>query len=236
MTQEIFREDAYAKNCEATVTAVGEAGIELDRTVFYPTGGGQPGDSGVLRLSGGREIPIGEARMDRERGCILHVPIKGADLPSIGETVEAEIDWQRRHRLMRMHTTMHLLCSIIPEGVTGGSVGVEKSRLDFNLPDRIPDKEELTAKLNELVAGDHPISMRWISDAELAAQPELVRTMSVKPPTGAGRVRLIEIADVDLQPCGGTHVARTSEIGRVRIGKIENKGKQNRRINILLED
>ena len=128
------------------------------------------------------------------------------------------------------------MCSIIPEGVTGGSVGTEKSRLDFNLPDRIPDKEELTAKLNELVAGDHPISMRWISDDELAAQPELVRTMSVKPPTGAGRVRLIEIAGVDLQPCGGTHVARTSEIGRVRIGKIENKGKQNRRINILLED
>jgi len=236
LTQEIFRDDAYARSCEATVTAVGEQGIELDRTVFYPTGGGQPGDRGVLRLSDGREVPLLETRMNRESGSVLHVPAEGSGLPAVGESVVAEIDWERRHRLMRMHTTMHLLCSIIPEGVTGGSVGEEKSRLDFNLPDRIPDKEELTAKLNDLVAGDHAVGMRWITDEELAAQPELVRTMSVKPPTGAGRVRLVEIEGVDLQPCGGTHVARTAEIGRVRIGKIENKGKQNRRINILLED
>lgn len=236
MTQEIFREDAYAKSCEATVTGVDERGIQLDRTVFYPTGGGQPGDRGVLRLSGGGEIPVREARMDRETGSLLHVPGEGGTLPAVGDTVVAEIDWDRRHRLMRMHTAMHLLCSIVPEGVTGGSVGEEKSRLDFDLPDRVLDKDDLTARLNDLVAGDHKIAMRWITDAELAAQPELVRTMSVKPPTGAGRVRLIEIEGVDLQPCGGTHVARTSEIGRLRIGKIENKGKHNRRVNILFED
>lgn len=236
MTEEIFRDDAYARSCEATVTAVDDRGIQLDRTVFYATGGGQPGDSGLLRTSDGGTVAIVETRRDRETGDHLHVPADGAPRPAVGARVVAEIDWARRHRLMRMHTSMHLLCSIIPEGVTGGSVGEAKSRLDFDLPDPNLDKEAIEAALNRMVAEDHPVATRWITDEELAAQPDLVRTMSVKPPTGSGRVRLVSIEGVDLQPCGGTHVARTGEIGTVRIGKIENKGKHNRRINILLED
>lgn len=236
MVEEIFRQDAYATTCEATVTAVDERGIQLDRTVFYATGGGQPGDVGVLRLVDGQAIPIADTRRDRETGEHLHIPADGADLPSVGVPVVAEIDWLRRHRLMRMHTTMHLLCALIPQGVTGGAVGADKSRLDFDLPDVVLDKGQLTEDLNRLIAGDHPVTMRWITDDELTVQPDLVRTMSVKPPSGSGRVRLVAIGDVDLQPCGGTHVARTGEIGRAVIGKIENKGKHNRRIHLLLED
>ncbi len=218
------------------MTSVDEGGIQLDRTVFYPMGGGQPGDAGVLRLSDGREVLIRDTRWDRDTGAHLHIPTEGADLPTVGDTVIAEIDWPRRHRLMRMHTAMHLLCSLIPEGVTGGAVGAEKSRLDFNLPGQTLDKEWLEENLNRLVSEDHVVSESWITDEELAAQPELVRTMSVKPPTGAGRVRLVQVAGVDLQPCGGTHVRSTSEIGRLRIAKIENKGKHNRRVNLVLEE
>ncbi len=236
MTEELFREDSYAKTCEATVTAVDERGIVLDRTVFYATGGGQPGDVGIIRFGDGGEVAIIDTRTDRATGDHLHVPGEGAHLPQVGDAVVAEIDWNRRFRFMRMHTTMHLLCSLVPEGVTGGSVGEAKSRLDFDLPDRTLDKEALSEGLNRLVAEDHAIGFRWITDDEMAAQPELVRTMSVKPPSGVGRVRLVSIGDVDLQPCGGTHVARTVEIGRVRIGKIENKGKHNRRVNILLDE
>lgn len=236
MTEEIFRQDAYAKTCEATVTAVDERGIQLDRTVFYATGGGQPGDSGMLRLADGRAVPIVDTRRDRDTGEHLHIPAEGVVLPDVGTPLVAEIDWKRRHRLMRMHTAMHLLCALIPQGVTGGAVGEDKSRLDFDLPDAVLDKDRLTDDLNRLIAGDQAVTMRWITDAELAAQPDLVRTMSVKPPSGTGRVRLIAIGDVDLQPCGGTHVARTGEIGRVAIGKIENKGKHNRRIHLLLEE
>ena len=236
MTEEIFRKDAYAKTCAATVTAIDGRGIQLDRTVFYATGGGQPGDAGTLRLGDGRSVAIVEARRDRESGDHLHVPAEGAPRPEVGAAVTAEIDWPRRHRLMRMHTAMHLLCALIPQGVTGGAVGEDKSRLDFDLPDTVLDKEQLTTALNRLIAEDHAVETRWITDAELAAKPDLVRTMSVKPPTGGGRVRLVEIQGVDLQPCGGTHVARTGEIGRVSIGKIENKGKHNRRIILLLED
>lgn len=236
MTEEIFRQDAYAKTCEATITAADERGIQLDRTVFYATGGGQPGDSGMLRLADGRAVPIVDTRRDRDTGEHLHIPAEGAALPDVGTPLVAEIDWKRRHRLMRMHTAMHLLCALIPQGVTGGAVGEDKSRLDFDLPDAVLDKDRLTDDLNRLIAGDQAVSMRWITDAELAAQPDLVRTMSVKPPSGTGRVRLIAIGDVDLQPCGGTHVAQTGEIGRVVIGKIENKGKHNRRIHLLLEE
>jgi misacylated tRNA(Ala) deacylase len=236
MTEMLFRDDAYAKSCPATVTAVDERGIQLDRTVFYATGGGQPGDTGLLRTGEGIEIPIVDTRTDRETGDHLHIVPETAPPLDVGCAVTAEIDWDRRFRLMRMHTSMHLLCAIVPEGITGGSVGELKSRLDFNLPDGGLDKAHLTDELNRLIAEDHEIGTSWISDDELAAQPELVRTMSVKPPTGAGRVRLIRIGDVDLQPCGGTHVARTSEIGAVRIGKIENKGKHNRRVNILLDE
>ncbi|MDX9861757.1 MAG: alanyl-tRNA editing protein [Rhodospirillales bacterium] len=236
MTEEIFRNDAYARSCTATVTASDDRGIQLDRTVFYATGGGQPGDVGVLRLGDGRTVVVAETRRDRESGEHLHVPADNAPRLEVGTVVTAEIDWPRRHRLMRMHTAMHLLCSLIPQGVTGGAVGEDKSRLDFDLPDTLLDKEHLTAALNRLVEEDRTIETRWITDAELAAQPELVRTMSVKPPSGGGRVRLVAIEGVDLQPCGGTHVARTGEIGRVSIGKIENKGKHNRRITLFLED
>ncbi len=232
----IFRDDAYQKSCEATVTAVDGAGIRLDRTVFYPTGGGQPGDSGTLRLEDGSTLRIVEARKGADHEDVVHVPEEGANLPAPGAKVTAEIDWERRHRMMRIHSCMHVLCSIIAGDVTGGQVGDGKGRLDFNLPDTQLDKEAITAALNRIIAEDHPLTSRWITEDELATTPELVRTMSVKPPTGAGRVRLMEIEGVDLQPCGGTHVRRTGEIGPVKVGKIENKGRQNRRINIAFAD
>jgi misacylated tRNA(Ala) deacylase len=231
----IFRDDAYCRSCQATVLAAGPGGIRLDRTVFYPTGGGQPGDTGVLRWAGG-QARIVDARKGEGQVDVVHVPAESADLPAPGVQVEAEIDWERRHRLMRMHTCMHLLCALVTGDVTGGAVGDGKGRLDFNLPDTSLDKERISAELNRLIAEDHEVRPRWITDEELAASPQLVRTMSVKPPMGAGKVRLLEIADVDLQPCGGTHVRRTGEIGPVRIGKIENKGRQNRRVNILFAD
>jgi misacylated tRNA(Ala) deacylase len=231
----IFRDDAYCRSCEATVLAAGPDGIQLDRTVFYPTGGGQPGDVGLLRWAGG-QTRIVDARKGAGQDEVVHVPAEGADLPEPGVQVEVEIDWERRHRLMRMHTCMHLLCAVVTGDVTGGAVGDGKGRLDFNLPDTSLDKERITAELNRLIAEDHEVRPRWITDEELAANPQLVRTMSVQPPMGAGKVRLLEIAEVDLQPCGGTHVRRTGEIGPVRIGKIENKGRQNRRVNILFAE
>ncbi len=236
MTEEIFRDDAYAKTCEATVTGLGEFGIELDRTVFYPAGGGQPGDTGVLGTSAGVEVVIAEAIHEKGTGIHLHVPADGAPSLSVGDKVTAELDWDRRYAHMRMHSALHLLCSLIEGGVTGGSIGAEKSRLDFDLPDTALDKEQITAGLNRLIDEDHAMSARWITDEELAANPDLVRTMSVRPPTGSGRVRLMEIPGVDLQPCGGTHVGRTGEIGRLRVGKIENKGRHNRRVNIHFDE
>jgi len=237
MTEEIFRDDAYVRTCEARVVSVDDDGIEFDRTVFYATGGGQPGDVGVMRLQGGQDARIVDTRKSRESGRHFHVLEEGAALPAVGDTVSLEIDWANRHKLMRMHTALHLLCSIVEGGVTGGQIGVAKSRLDFDLQDTALDKEAISAELNRLVEEDRPLSSTWITDEEMAAKPEMVRTMSVKPPSGAGKVRLMEIEGVDLQPCGGTHVARTGEIGPLRVGKIENKGKHNRRINIhLVED
>ncbi|HVJ35926.1 MAG TPA: alanyl-tRNA editing protein [Terriglobia bacterium] len=232
----LFRDDAYLQECTATVTAADETGIRLDRTVFYPMGGGQPGDIGQLVLADGGVIEIVDALKGETINEVRHIPAPGSELPAVGATVVARIDWPRRHRLMRMHTCLHLLCALIKGDVTGGQVGDGKGRLDFNLPDLALDKEQLTADLNKLIAGDHPVQARWISDAEMAAKPELVRTMSVKPPSGQGKVRLLDIVGVDLQPCGGTHVARTGEIGRAEISKIENKGKMNRRVNITLLD
>ena len=232
----IFRDDAYATRCEAQVVSVGDEGIRLDRTVFYPEGGGQPGDRGSLRLPDGSEIVIIDCRKGHDHEDVLHLPDENSPRPAVGTTVSAEIDWPRRHRLMRMHTCMHLLCALIEGDVTGGQVGEAKSRLDFNLPNTQLDKAQIEAELNRLIAADHPTSQRWISDRELAENSELVRTMSVKPPSGSGRVRLMEIAGVDLQPCGGTHVRRTGEIGPMRIGKIENKGRQNRRVNLHFAD
>ena len=236
MSEEIFRQDAYAKSCEATVTQVDERGIQLDRTVFYPAGGGQPGDSGVLRRADGTEVAIDDTFKSTNSGNPVHVPGEGGAGLAVGDTVTAEIDWDRRFAHMRMHTALHLLCAVVDGGVTGGSIGAEKSRLDFDLPDTQLDKEQITRDLNRLVDEDHPVGDRWITDDELEADSDLVRTMSVKPPTGAGRVRLLDIPGVDLQPCGGTHVGRTGEIGRLRVGKIENKGRHNRRINIHLDE
>src|SRR5579863_896398 len=233
MTELLFRDDAYTRSCSARVVAFDERGIRLDRTVFYPTGGGQPGDSGVLRLADGATVAIVDA-VKGDGDEVIHVPAPGAALPELGAEVTAEINWERRHRLMRMHTCLHLLCAVVPGAVTGGAVGDGRGRLDFDVPGASLDKEAVAAALNRLIAEGHPVAPRWIDDNELNARPELVRTMSVKPPTGSGRVRLLEIDGVDLQPCGGTHVRNTAEIGRVDITKIENKGRQNRRINLAL--
>ena len=231
MTELIFREDGYARSCTARIAAADERGIRLDRTVFYPTGGGQPGDTGVLRLPSGAAIAIVDA-IKGEGDEVIHVPAPGIAVPPPGTEVTAEIDWERRHRLMRMHTCLHLLCAVVPGAVTGGQVSDGRGRLDFDVPGSALDKEAIAARLNELIAAGHEVTPRWITDGELGARPELVRTMSVKPPMGAGRVRLMEVAGIDLQPCGGTHVRNTAEIGPVILGKIENKGRQNRRINI----
>jgi misacylated tRNA(Ala) deacylase len=235
MTERLFLDDPTLAATSATVVASGADGIVLDRTVFYARGGGQPGDTGVLRWAGG-ETPITEA-VKGEGQAILHVPAPDAALPPVGAVVEAAIDWQRRHAHMRMHTAMHLLCSLIKgAAVTGGSVGAEKSRLDFDLPNP-PAKEAVEAELNALIAADHPVRIEWVDEAVLDHDPGLVRTMSVQPPRGAGRLRLMRIGSgetvIDLQPCGGTHVSRTGEIGPIRVQKIENKGKQNRRIIIV---
>jgi misacylated tRNA(Ala) deacylase len=238
MTQRIYEDDSQARGMQARVMASAPEGVSLDRTVFYARGGGQPGDVGVLRWDGG-EMAVAET-IKGEGATILHVPAAGAMLPPVGATVDAEIDWTRRHRLMRMHTAMHLLCSLIKgAAVTGGSVGADKSRLDFDLPNP-PAKEEVEAGLNALVEADHPVRLEWVDESVLDENPGLVRTMSVQPPRGMGRLRLVRIGEgetpVDLQPCGGTHVARTSEIGRIAVLKIENKGKQNRRIIIAPVD
>jgi misacylated tRNA(Ala) deacylase len=240
MTELVFRDDAYARSCAARVVAVDERGLRLDRTVFYPTGGGQPGDTGMLRLVSGAAIAIVDTVKGDGPDEVIHVPAPGAALPELGTELTAELDWERRHRLMRMHTCLHLLCAVVPGAVTGGQVSDGRGRLDFDVPGASLDKEAIAERLNQLIAAGHPVTPRWITDEELAARPELVRTMSVKPPSGAGRVRLMEIAaadgQIDLQPCGGTHIRNTAEIGPVVIGKIENKGRQNRRINIAFAE
>jgi misacylated tRNA(Ala) deacylase len=232
MTRELFREDSYLKTCRATVLAGGPEGVVLDATVFYPTGGGQPGDSGALVLGDGTRLAVIDTR--KSEAGILHVLAPDAVPPAIGAAVEAEIDWDRRHKHMRMHTCLHLLCAAIPAGVTGGQIGAERSRLDFDPGEVVFDKAKIEADLNRLIAEDHAVAPRWIDEAELDAKPELVRTMSVKPPRGSGKIRLLDVAGVDLQPCGGTHVARTGEIGRVVVEKIESKGKRNRRVVVAL--
>lgn len=233
--EELFREDSYLRDCPAKVVASSPDGIQLDRTIFYPMGGGQPGDTGRLRF-GDHSVEIIDTRKGAEPGKILHIPAEGGALPDVGIAVTAEIDWDRRHRLMRMHTCLHLLCSLIKGDVTGGQISDGKGRLDFNLtPETILDKVALTDALNVLISGNHDVVPRWIADEELAARPELVRTMSVKPPSGHGKVRLLDIAGVDLQPCGGTHVRNTSEIGLVEIVKIESKGKMNKRVNLAFK-
>jgi misacylated tRNA(Ala) deacylase len=235
-TECLFRDDSYLQRCEARVVAVTEqGGIVLDRTVFYATSGGQPGDSGTLTAADGVAVPIATAvYTDQAKSEIAHVPTPGAPALKVGDTVTAAIDWDKRHARMRMHTALHLLSAALPYAVTGGSVGESESRLDFDIPEAGLDKEAIAAKVNEMIAGDAAVSSRWISDQELAANPGLVKTMSVKPPMGTGRVRLIEIEGLDLQPCGGTHVRATGEIGKVAVTGIEKKGKQNRRVRLAL--
>ncbi len=233
MTEELFREDSYLKDCTATVTASAPGRIVLDRTVFYPTGGGQPGDTGVLALADGTEIEVLDTVKDDASG-VVHVVADDAAALAPGTPVTARIDWDRRYRHMRMHSLLHLVCAVVPCRITGAQVGAEKSRIDFDTGDATLDKAEIAEALNRLVAEDLTVSHRWITDEQLDASPDLVRTMSVQPPRGTGRVRLMEVAGADLQPCGGTHVARTGEIGTVDVSKIENKGKRNRRVNVVL--
>jgi misacylated tRNA(Ala) deacylase len=235
MTEELFRQDSYLQSCTARVVGIDAAGaILLDRTVFYPTGGGQPGDRGRLVRADGVTVVVADTRKGAAPGEIIHVPAADQPALAVGDEVKAELDWERRHRHMRMHTALHVLCAVVPYGVTGGQVGDQRSRLDFDIGDGALDKDQIHAKLNELIASGKPAAARWITDDELAAQPDLVRTMSVKPPSGAGKVRLIDIDGIDLQPCGGTHVASLQEIGPVVIEKIENKGKRNRRVVVAL--
>jgi misacylated tRNA(Ala) deacylase len=235
MTQRLYEGDAYLQRCDAVVAAADERGVVLDRTVFYPLGGGQPGDNGYLAWGDDQRIAVLDTRKG-DAGEIVHLVEPGRPLPPVGTTVRAVIDWPRRHRHMRMHTCLHLLCALVAAPVTGGSLTAEKGRLDFDLPESTVDRASLTAALNALIVADTATAIRWISEAELDAQPELVKTLSVAPPRGAGQVRLLEIPGVDLQPCGGTHVARTGEIGRVRVSKIEKKSRLNRRIAIEFVD
>ncbi len=219
----------YLRECASRVTKADARGIRVQRTVFYAQGGGQPGDTGVMIRADMGRIPIVDTRKDSETGEHLHIPDPRAPLPEAGENVTLRIDWERRYRLMRMHSCMHLLCAVINAPVTGGSIRDGSARLDFDLPEP-PDKAAIDQRLNELIKEDHSMEVRWITDAELEETPGLVRTMSVKPPKGGGRVRLVHFKGVDLQPCGGTHVATSAEIGEVRIKRIEKKGKLNRRI------
>lgn len=244
MTEPLFRTDPYKKTARARVVArTGEGGVIVDRSVFYPRGGGQPGDSGRLVWEGG-EIEIATAmKADPGQGIengIILVPADAAPLPPVGAEVEQRLDWERRHRHMRMHSALHLLSVVVPLPVTGGAIGAERGRLDFDMPEMLYDREFITARLGQLIAADHQVSESWISEAELEANPDLVKTFAVQPPRGQGKVRMVRIhtgdLSVDYQPCGGTHVARTSEIGVIKVAKIEKKGKQNRRVVLSFAD
>ena len=234
MTDYLFRDDPYLAEADATVTAAGPEGVELDRTVFYASSGGQPGDTGRI---GGLAVTA-TVHPDGDRARVLHL-VDGDGLAP-GDAVRTALDWDRRYRLMRMHSALHLLSVVLPYGVTGGQIGEDKGRLDFDMPDPPDDVAALEARLNAYVVADLPVTAEWITEAELAAQPEMVKTMKVKPPVGQGRVRLVRIGSgadtLDLQPCGGTHVRATGEIGPLRIGKIEKKGRENRRVNLHFAD
>jgi misacylated tRNA(Ala) deacylase len=235
MTRLLFREDAYLREAEAEVLGhTAEGGIVVDASIFYATGGGQPGDSGMIRWAGGRMAIATALRI--EGGLIALVPAEAVALPPVGAKILQQIDWARRYGHMRVHSALHLLSVVIPLPVTGGQIGADKGRLDFMMPEPPTDVAALNEALNRLIARDMAVTTRYISEAELAAQTELVKTMSVQPPKGQGAVRLVQIGEIDLQPCGGTHVVRSAEIGHVEIGRIENKGKQNRRVSLLLLD
>ena len=232
MTKALYKDDAYLKSCTAIVVSTDQNAIVVNQTIFYPLGGGQPGDTGVTHWKD-QTLKIVDTRRG-DGGNILHITEPDASLPEAGTQVIVTLDWDRRYAHMRMHTGLHLLGVVMPYAVTGGAIHANKSRLDFDLQDTV-DKDKITEKLNELVEADHPVLTRWITDDELDSQPELIRTMSVKPPRGVGKIRLLEIPNVDLQPCGGTHVSRTGEIGRLRVSKVEKKGRHNRRVHVVFD-
>ena len=231
----LFRDDFYLATAEGTVTVVREDGsIELDQTCFYATSGGQPGDTGFLERADGSKIALGISVHGEDKGIILHKPLEGQPLPEVGEKLTLHVDWPRRYRLMRMHTACHILSVVCPYPITGAAVGEDDSRIDFDMGETI-DKDEVTAKMMEIVAANHPVYLQWITDDELAANPDLVKSKNVRPPSGLGRVSLVCIGDnaaIDSQPCGGTHVSETQEVGQIHIAKIEKKGKENRRFRI----
>lgn len=234
MTTPLYRDDSYLKTCEAKIVEINEQGIACDQTVFYAHGGGQLGDTGKLIAPNGEHI-VTDTRKDKQSGVHWHQLASTTGM-KVGDSVELHLDWDRRYRLMRFHSCLHMMCVVIDAPVNGGSIQVDRARLDFDLQEPL-DKTDVTDRLMELVKKDAPMSTRWITNEELAAQPELVRTMSVKPPTNAeGTIRLVEFAHIDLQACGGTHVASTGEIGAMVVRKIENKGKQNRRITVVFSE
>lgn len=235
-TEALFRDEQYLKATDAVVVGINDrGGLILDRTIFYATSGGQPGDTGRMLREDGSHIAIATTVTGETKDDIIHVPAEGAALPDIGETLRLEIDWERRLRLMRMHTACHLLSVVCPFPITGAAVGEEESRVDLDVPDPSYTREMVTEKIMELVHGNHPIFTQWITDEELQAKPTLIKSKNVRPPIGTGRIRLVcigERSSVDSQPCGGTHVANTLEVGEIHISKIEKKGRENRRFRL----
>jgi misacylated tRNA(Ala) deacylase len=233
-TELLFREDAYLKSATARVVAVHERGIELDRTIFYPTGGGQAGDTGTLLRANGESIVIADTRKGEAVDQVLHLPAPGMPRPEPGEALTLAIDWPRRHALMRLHTALHVMSCVVVAPVTGGNISPDKARLDFDIDMGLLDAEKIERETNALIARAVETQTVWITDAELDARPELVKTMSVQPPRGAGRVRLLSIPGIDLQPCGGTHVANIAEIGGIRVLRVRSEGRRNKRVEIAL--
>jgi len=233
-TELLFRDDAYLKSASARVIAVHERGIELDRTIFYPQSGGQMGDSGALLRTSGERIAIADTRKGDTLDSIVHVPASGATSPQVGETLTLQIDWDRRHALMRLHTALHVMSCVVIAPVTGGNISPDKGRLDFDIDMSLLDGANIERETNALIARGVETETVWITDAELDARPELIKTMSVQPPRGAGRVRLLRIPDIDLQPCGGTHVRNIAEIGGIRVLRIRSEGRRNKRVEIAL--
>jgi misacylated tRNA(Ala) deacylase len=232
----LFRHDAYLQTASAQVTAVHAQGIELERTIFYPLGGGQVGDTGFLVRSSGERIAVVDTRRDAARDAVLHLAAAGAPAPEPGEVLMLEIDWPRRHRLMRLHTALHLMSCVVVAPVTGGNIAPDRARLDFDIDMSLLDAQRIEREMNALIGRGIDTETVWISDDELDARPDLVKTMSVQPPRGSGRVRLLRIAGIDLQPCGGTHVRNIAEIGGIRVVRIRNEGRRNRRVEIALTD
>ena len=234
-TKALYRDDFYLSTAEGIVTAVHEDGaVELDQTCFYAASGGQPGDTGFFERADGSRIALGETRHGASKDIILHRPLEGEALPSVGEKLVLHVDWARRYKLMRMHTACHILSVVLPFPITGAAVGAEESRVDFDLPEQV-EKEDVTSRMLQLIADNHPVTVTWITDEELQANPGIVKSKNVRPPVGMGRVSLVVIGEnaaIDSQPCGGTHVSETQEVGEIHISKIEKKGKENRRLRI----